>query len=39
MNKINAVMKHLLLICLACVVIGGGVLIAGVALGGTLSDA
>ena len=39
MNKINAMMKHLLLTALICVVIGGGVAIAGVALGGTLGDA
>lgn len=39
MNKINAMIKHLLIACLICIVIGGGVMIAGVALGGTLSDA
>lgn len=39
MNKINAMIKHLLIVCLVCIVIGGGVMIAGVALGGTLSDA
>ena len=39
MNKINAMIKHLLIACLICIVIGGGVMIAGVALGGSLSDA
>ena len=39
MDKINAMMKHLLLISLICVLIGGGVAIAGIALGGTLGDA
>ena len=39
MDKINAMMKHLLLISLICVLVGGGVAIAGIALGGTLGDA
>lgn len=39
MNKINKMIKGLLLTSLICLVIGGGVAIAGVSLGGMLKDA